>query len=605
MMETLSGLVARHAQKTGTGEYLWTGLTSNPSYEEWFRRLVAWTKPRVIDGTYSVWDLVDRYRKAGVVKGYILYQYDHTNRAWHGNPEPAQLDTSANVATTLAGLLSGIAVDESLRGKAEAAGLRMLADVREWDEARCLKEYGDRCSRDLLSMNDPKNFLTRSLAVAARAFVASRANATYDQALARLRPGVPVLGWGIGDEAQLTLPSSRWGAFQTATNWCANLPVLSAGKTGLDYPLKRLRPNHRRVRLSDLDWDDRSRFVSFVLSDGDNVQWLMLNFCLGSSAQQYWACPERGSMPFGWTIPLMDLAQLCPYTLEYLRDTATDRDDFVLLSGGYYYPDEFGIQRTGTDLMAGHAARIGRYMKAGGVRTLMVNNQHWDSPRALKSYGDYAREIPGLLGVLAVQYDDYTGGSGKVLWVKAKGRRTEVPVVSARFALWAQARRPRHGGPARMAGLINEWAGSLVTKPEDRFCWIVDHCWSWFRRTQPGEPLDSEEVEQQESDRPDVSRGYRPAEWAAGSLEPSVRVVTPEELLLRLRLASRPEQTLRDWLAALQRSSAVAGSLGHQLTEAEHALYEMEHGRASVAEAFELLKRAEVSMDRAGRRGRT
>lgn len=598
LLETLSGLVARRAQETGRGEFIWTGLTANPSYEEWFRRMVertgAWVDPK----TYSVWELLERYREAGVVKGYILYRYDRATREWHGSIVPAALDTSANVATSLAGLQDAVAVEESLEGRVQALGLPQLADVRGWDEAQAFREFGDRCSRDLLALNDPKNFLTRSLSVAARAFVVSHPGPTYEAALARLRPGSPVLGWGIGDEAALTGPSSRWGAFQTATNWCANLPLLSAdGGPEWDAAGRLRPPDHPlRDRLGSLDWDDTSRFVSFVLSDGDNVQWLMLNFCLGPQARQYWACPDRGKMPFGWTLPLMDLSQLCPYTLDYLRETATEQDDFVLLSGGYYYPDWFGAHRPGEEVMAAHAARIGKYMAGGGVRVLMVNTQDWDSPEARRAYRCYARSIPALLGVLAVQYYPYTGGGGEVQWV-SDGRGQEVPVVSARFALWSHSHRPREGGPRRLAQSIQEWAAAPAARPEDRFAWVVDHCWSWFRRIGPEEPLEREEVDQGAPEDPSIARGYRPALWCAEALPTHVRVVTPEELLLRLRLAARPLPTLRSYLAQVRRDYArlpvKPRAATRALAAAHRALRSLERGEVSPRAAFASVQRAD------------
>jgi len=591
LLETLSGLVARRAQETGRGEFIWTGLTANPSYDEWFRRMVERTGARVDPKIYSVWELLKRYQEAGVVKGYLLYRYDRTAREWHGSTVPAILDPSANVATSLAGLWEAVAVEETLEETVRGLGLPQLADVRGWDEARAFREFGDRCSRDLLALNDPKNFLTRSLAVAARAFVVAHPGPTYEAALARLRPGSPVLGWGIGDEAALTGPSSRWGAFQTATNWCANLPPLSAPS---DHPLDPLPKSGARLR--DLDWDEASRFVSFVLSDGDNVQWLMLNFCLGPQAQQYWGCPDRGKMPFGWTIPLMDLAQLCPYTLDYLRETATERDDFVLLSGGYYYPDWFGANRPGEEVLAAHAARMGKYMAAGGVRVLMVNVQDWDSPEALRAYRCYARHIPALRGILAVQYFPYTGGGGAVQWV-SDGRGQEIPVVSARFALWSHSGRPREGGPRRVAQSIREWAAAPAARPEDRFSWVVDHCWSWFRRIGPGEPIEQEEVDQNPGGDTDLARGYRPARWCAEALPSHVRVVTPEELLLRLRLSARPLPTLRSYLAQVRRDYArlrvKPRAAAPALAAAHRALRSLERGEVSARAAFAAVQRAD------------
>ena len=102
-----------------------------------------------------------------------------------------------------------------------------------------------------------------------------------------------------------------------------------------------------------------------------------------------------------------------------------------------------------------HARRIGKYMSKCGLRTLAVNAVDWDSDAAMKAYAAYAREIPDLDGILAVQYYPYTGGDGAIRWVKAPNGR-QVPVVSARNAIWAERKdNPREGTPARVAQMLS------------------------------------------------------------------------------------------------------------------------------------------------------
>jgi len=260
----------------------------------------------------------------------------------------------------------------------------------------------------------------------------------------------------------------------------------------------------------------------------------MLNFCLGQEAGQFWASPDRGKMPFGWTIPAMDLLQLCPYTLDYLRETRTPKDDFVLLCGGYYYPDWFGTARPERGLLARHARRTGKYMAHCGLRTLMVNVQDWDSDAAVAAYETYAREIPHLEALFVIQYAPYTGGEGAIRWVSRKDGG-EVPVITARNALWNhRGNNPREGTPGEVARFLNEWASRPVEKPEDRFAWVTVHCWSWFRNAGPDAIPEDEEVAQSAYDEDDVARGYRPSLWCGRRLAPNIKVVTPQGLAERL-----------------------------------------------------------------------
>jgi len=106
-----------------------------------------------------------------------------------------------------------------------------------------------------------------------------------------------------------------------------------------------------------------------------------------------------------------------------------------------------------------------------------------------------------------------------------------------------------------------------------------------------------------------VARGYRPALWCAEALLPHVRVVTPEELLLRLRLAARPEQTLRGWLAEVRREygrrraelppSPTLPRAAHDLWAAHRALQNWDRGKVSAEAAFAALQKADRTVRQA------
>jgi hypothetical protein len=91
--------------------------------------------------------------------------------------------------------------------------------------------------------------------IALNAFVCSGRDEVYEKALARCEEDAPVLGWGCEAEDKLTLPSSRWGLFQTATNWCHNLPVFASDVMAESIPVNRLRQPHP-LHWSALDWGD-------------------------------------------------------------------------------------------------------------------------------------------------------------------------------------------------------------------------------------------------------------------------------------------------------------------------------------------------------------
>jgi hypothetical protein len=594
--ETAAGLAAR-AVLQGRGDTMLYEDVGSTSYVRWRQAMEAVVRPRC-QAVADTWEAVARLRAAGIVRGYVLFRYDDSPRGFHAE---GTLDESANVATSLSALLGAVAVSERWEAKAQALGLPLLLDARQRDEAWCLREHGDRCSRTVLLTADPKSRVVRHLGVALAAFTVSRPGSTYEAALARCEPGSPVLGWAVGDEWAQTLPSSQWGLFQTATNWCHNLPPLMTEEVGETVPRDAVTlPSRCRRELRDLRWEEGVHYAAFLLSDGDNVQWLMGNFSGGSEGPSYFESPLRGQFAFGWTFPYADLAQLCPYALVDLFHRATPQDDFVLYGAGYYYPDRFGEKRTAADAMRLHARRLGQYLRFAGLNSLALNAQDWDSEAAVGAYRIVAEEVPGLRGIFTVQYCRYSGGEGRILWLPSACG--DMPIVSCRLTLWARSGRPRDTTPAGVAKWLDAMPlGGQGQAPgkawsEDHFTFVMPHAWSTFRDTgDDPDPTAEEPPVGAEQPAALTSRGLAPVSWAVRRLQPQVRVVTPSELLLQVRLHLRTRQTLAAYAAELAPLAAAPGREAARdlLHEAQRQLPAVADADASGRHCFELLQRVD------------
>lgn len=77
--------------------------------------------------------------------------------------------------------------------------------------------------------------------------------------------------------------------------------------------------------------------VTFVMTDGDNLQWLLSDF---ATDPNFWASPARGTVPLGWTVAPVT-ADLAPSVLSHLyasasRPTNATRgsDQFVAAASG-------------------------------------------------------------------------------------------------------------------------------------------------------------------------------------------------------------------------------------------------------------------------------
>lgn len=539
-MQSVAGLAAKAVNSGRNDELVWI-KTGNADLEEWLSRLlVAHPKVRQSDELDS-WELVDRYVKKGIIKGYILYRLD-TSRV-KGNAVRRGTDCSVNVATSLAGLLDGIIVDEGLQDLARAHGLRLLLDARDKSQEWCFQTYKDRFNRRMLCFQDPCKPNVRDLAIAHQVFTMFGQNEPASHAMSWLEPLSPILGWNSGDEFVTTDLSTRWGQIQTATDWCMNLPVLMAGS---GQPAQSWT---NQFDPSMIRWSDQRSAVCFVDTDGDNVQWLQGNFFRNSN---YWADPDRGKIPFGWSCCFAQLAQLCPQAIDHALATRSANDWFIEWGGGYYYPDHFASERTNRwQLLAAHARRTWVLMQQTGNRIIGFNFIRVDSPDARKACEVFAGQTDGLLGILAYQYYPYEGGAGEVFWVKDRAG-LDVPVITARYSIWENSnRRARSGTPAKIAREIRQTQDQSTARDLPRYDWVIAHAWSYFKKA-PGSDENAENMPQENAPNCGGSRGYTPVLWCSDRLPTEIRVVSPDELIWRIRMRHNATQT-RELLRKLAR----------------------------------------------------
>jgi hypothetical protein len=585
VLESAIGLAALGLRQ-GRWESLIYEQVQHEGYQRWFEEYCRAHSPKLLHLTLD--EALTHLAKAKLIRGYLLFRYEQSERPLHSE---GKLDESANVATSLAAVYKAVTVSEQLVVRMEKLGLKPLLDVREHSEKWCLS-HAD-FSRSLLGTADPKTRHARSLMIALNAFVCCGRGEVYEQALSRCLEDSPVLGWGCEAEDKQTAPSSRRSLFQTATNWCLNLPVFSSDAVGKGVAVEQLRYPHPQP-WSSLDWGDGLHHVNFTLSDGDNVQWMMSSFTSGGEASSYYGHPKRGLIPFTWGLPVPSLCQLSPRTLVEILGKATTNDDFIQFSGaGYFYPDLYGKTRGVTRALELHAERLRAYMDLTGIRILAFNFQDWDGNDARAACEMFASKLPGLLGIFAFQYYPYSAGEGAIHWVKGIDN-DEVPMVSCRYTIWAQTGRPRDATPAAIASQLNTLPKAEGMTTDDAFSWVMIHAWSRFRRASKGATLDFEEKDvPQDKVSPDSARGYEPGLWAAERLDSKVKPVTASELLMRIRLRLKPRITLTGWLHDLEQDRRTKARLRKNkkvVTEIRLLLPKADRDATAARCCFELLK---------------
>lgn len=511
LAQSVAGLAAQAVNRGDFDELVWID-PHTPSGAEWLERLQQRLDLRSRPGT-GIWELIDRYHRQGVIRGYIVYRRESVSRRDRGPGNDG--DQSVNAATMLAGMRQGILITAGMEKTARRLGLVKLADARTITPAETFARFENGLDDRRVLVQDPTMAFGRDLAIAHRLPVTYGTGAFTEALYARMPPGGLAIGWNNAAEIESITQSSRYGHVFIPSDWSPNMTVLSAGAASRPTVGGFAAPD--RAAAGDETKEDRPR-MGLMMSDGDNLQWLLSSFTHNSS---FWGHPRRGSFPMGWGLPVADLIQTAPDVYDYLVETQTARDS-MLVHLGYYYPDRFGsaLDREGRErALRLLGARVESTLQRSGTRLLTLLARDPNSPAALESYRIIAESSPSLEAIFAVRYHPYEGGAGEIHRVVTDGGR-EIPVSTARYALWADTEdRPRAGDVDTLAEVIlrDLRRGETVDHR-----WVSVHAWSSF------EGADGRKA-----------RGLTPTFKLCETLSKRIRITSFE------RLASRPEKVDR------------------------------------------------------------
>jgi hypothetical protein len=291
--------------------------------------------------------LLSSYRTA--VQGLIIY-------------DPALSDT-INVATMLAGQRDGIVVaPEQAQDLQQAYQLPILADLRSYGWRMRLQAYDwarhhllDNSSARLVAGLNPAIMdHLRSFLVATRTFIYwldSRQwlphlsdgllseRSLMQQILCSFAPGAVHLGWfidegsGVNLTSRAAIPVLASDLFTNLEVWTAVQPQMVAASRGTDSSLRRIASRGEAAQPGSV-------YVSFTISDGDNLQYNQHRML------RLWRESLRGSFPIGWTISPA-LQQAAPALAAYYTSTATPNDEFIAgpSGAGYMFPSSWPAEQ--------------------------------------------------------------------------------------------------------------------------------------------------------------------------------------------------------------------------------------------------------------------
>ena len=384
---TLQGLLARRS-----GEGLYLGIPSL-GYQFWLDDLVDRYGVRTQPG--DLWKTIWRAR----VDGYLLFR---------------QGTASVNVATTLAGLTGAVAIEESLEATAIRQGLRKILDVRDKDDRWVRDHYWHRLRHDVaIEQRADWSERLRDYATMAGAFAFFDGNSAFRaEVVGALDDDATVIGWGDasnGEDAFIG-PNSDAGVKAIPADHARNLSVLSG--------IRADRITQRgKVTVPRPDPD--AHYVSFLITDGDNIQWMLGDF---PTDRRWFGSPLRGKVDLGWGIS-PSLVDLAPSVMRWYYDHST-RDRFVVgpSGGGYLYPSRY--PRAALDK---HTGELAKSMERADLSVVQIID--FDSFPDTGLWSSYLKR-PQIDGLIYLEYSRYDSHKGKVVWAEGK------PVISARTMLW-------------------------------------------------------------------------------------------------------------------------------------------------------------------------
>ena len=397
MITTLQGIVS-----SKSNEQIYILSDSEPDYKLWLEDLKKNynVKYKVIK---DPWKLLKTFKS--YVNGYILYTTF--------NPP------YINNACSLASLKNSLAIDESLEEKVKEQGLtKLVKDCRDTDKYwafNTLWNSGLNHST-VIEISPDKPMALRDYAITSKSLVFYEDNVNdfsfRESIFKSMDDNGHCLGWGPDEHTNVTI-ASKYGIDVTAADWSYNLSVLSS------YP----SVPRKQKQESNFKGEDGVHYVTFIMSDGDNQQWM-----LGSnySSKNWFGSPYRGDFNLGWSIN-KSLYYLAPTVFhKYYESAGSSKyfDNFVNSpsGNGYVYPSKFPINK-----LDSYTNKLSEYMKKVDQNYVLILD---DEALYKTNIWDKYTCHDNIHGLLYLNYYKNNSYEGKILWSNNK------PIVSCRDLLW-------------------------------------------------------------------------------------------------------------------------------------------------------------------------
>ncbi len=410
----------------------------------------------------TIWDMVDLFKDKLQDNGFVRYtQYD-SSKTYLDNPTAP---CSINTATVISGMEKYLIVEDSLVETAISRGLEQKADALDYFELDVYFEYQDKLNKDIMTSLTYNSTTLRDVSIALKTMVwrdSDIDDLTF--MLSNMNPNGILLGW---HDAEYT------GVLAGTTQSYATI----ASDTGRNFSVFAGLPKSKLKQKPPMKYELKDKkdvhYVTFIMSDGDNIQWVEGSYTNG---EKYFAARSRGEIPYGWTLS-PSLVELSPLFPRYLYSNATVNDNFVAaFSGlGYMYPSKYPASQ-----LEKFTERTAKYMDALNMSYTTILDLEDDYPdktkrdRVLNAYSKHSNIKGGFLYYHIDRYVSSQMGGG-IFWSNGK------PFVSMRESLWVSESNQDQYDKAEVA---SQMAHRINSYKKD--CTVIDgytavnvHPWSF------------------------------------------------------------------------------------------------------------------------------
>lgn len=445
-------------------------------------------------------------------EGYVLTDLKN-------NPE------SGNIAAVASHVYNALIADVGNEQFFKDAGYALKCDCRNMTLAQAFDKFKDQCNRNALVLmpvgvsgrTDIPAGELRDYAIANKLFVADLTGgledntATFNDILDWLTPGSQVLGWennSLISEDKFVDPVSRYGHMMLAADWSYNHTL-----TSRNY--KERHPSDKAVGINprNIQFDEEGNYLSFFLTDGDSYQFIITD----SFVNDYYTLPSAITTKIAYELGSQSLIQLAPTRFTYLmgRQPSPECTIMETFGGGYYYIDTFATEGKAAenrqDLLKEVAERTAAHMRQHGIKILHVMAKDFSDPKGQEMLQAFVDANDQLEGITGVEYNPYDGGAGKIFWFTNKAGY-DIPLITTKYMLWDGLSSPAQAAQKANAG---EPAGT------SSFNTVAVHAWSTFNG----------------------KRAANAAQLMINELDSRFHIVSVQELIWRLRMQERGEQT--------------------------------------------------------------